>query len=118
VLFRSVYSLFPGHPENEQARWHRGSCSFPLAQRMREDSDLEQAFFYLDQIIASGEPQHLVDDAWYLRGEILLDDNRPAEAKQAFERVLTLNRYYYKEKIAEQARKQIEEIDFSGKQPL
>jgi tetratricopeptide (TPR) repeat protein len=118
LYYDQFIAIYPDHPESEQASWHRGSCCYPLARQMEEEGDLEQAFYYLDQVITGGEPQHLVDDAWYLRGEILLEDNRPAEARQAFERVLNLNRYYYKEKIAEQARKRIEEIDFSVKVPL
>jgi tetratricopeptide (TPR) repeat protein len=118
LYYDQFVSLYPGQARAEQARWHRGSCSYPLAVQMRDAGDLEQAFFYLEQIISGGQPQHLVDDAWYLRGELLLDDKRPAEAKQAFERVLNLNRYYFKEKIAEQARKRIEEIEFSGRQSL
>ncbi len=118
LYYDQFVNLYPGQARAEQALWHRGSCGYPLAVRMREEGDLEQAFFYLEQIISSKQPQHLVDDAWYLRGEILLDDKRPAEARQAFERVLKLNRYYYKKKIAEQARKRIEEIEFSGRQSL
>ncbi|MBW7997731.1 MAG: tetratricopeptide repeat protein [Candidatus Glassbacteria bacterium] len=118
LYYDQFLTLYPDRPESEQASWHRSSCSYPLALQMREEGDLEQAFYYLNLIISGGQPQHLVDDAWYLRGEILLQDNRPAEAKQAFERVLKLNRYYYKEKIAEQARKRIEEIEFSGRQSL
>ena len=118
LYYDQYVNLYPENPRAEQASWHRGSCCFPLARQMREEGDLEQAFFYLEQIISTGQPQHLLDDAWYLRGEILLDDKRPAEAKQAFERVLNLNKYYFKEKIAEQARKRIEEIEFSGRQSL
>ncbi len=118
LYYDQFINLFPEQASAEQARWHRGSSCYPLAVQMRQEGDLEQAFFYLEQIISSKQPQHLVDDAWFLRGELLLDDKRPSEAKQAFERVLKLNRYYYREKIAEQARKRIEEIEFSGKQAL
>ena len=113
LYFDQFITLYPDHPEIEQARWHRGSCSYPLARQAFDEGDLDQAFFNLDEIIGSGQPQHLVDDAWLMKGDVLLADNRPEEAKQAYRQVLRLNRYYWKEKIAEQARKKIEEIDFN-----
>jgi len=113
LYFDQFVILYPDHPEVEQARWHRGSCCYPLAREMFDQGDIEQSFYYIDQIISSGQPQHLVDDVYFLKGEILLADKRPDEAKQAFRQVLKLNRYYWKEKIAEQARVRIEEIDFS-----
>ena len=113
LYFDQFVILYPDHLQVEQARWHRGSSCYPLAQEMFEQGDIEQSFYYLDQIISSGQPQHLVDDAYFLKGEILRADKRLEEAKQAFRQVLKLNRYYWKEKIAEQARMRIEEIDFS-----
>ena len=115
LYFDQFMTLYPDNPDVEQARWHRGSCSYPLAQQMFKEGELEQAFFYLGQIISAGQPQHLVDDAYFLQGEIMLSDGRPEEAKLAYRQVLKLNRYYYKEKIAEQARKRIEEIEFKQK---
>jgi tetratricopeptide (TPR) repeat protein len=113
LYFDQFVILYPDDPEVEQARWHRGSCSYPLAQEMFDQGDIEQSFYYLDQIIDSGQPQHLVDDAYFLKGEVLLADKRQGEAMQAFRQVLKLNRYYWKEKIAEKARMRIEEIQFN-----
>lgn len=115
LYFDQLIVLYPDDPQVEQARWHRGSCCYPLAQEMSDRGDIEQALYYLDQIIGSGQPQHLVDDAYLLKGEILLADKRPGEAMQAFRQVLKLNRYYWKEKVAEQARMRIEEIQFNKK---
>jgi len=115
LYFDQFIILYREHPEFEQAQWHRGSCCYPLAREVFEQGDIEQSFYYLDQIIDFGQPQHLVDDAYFLKGEILLADKRPEEAAQAFRQVLKLNRYYWKEKIAEQARMRIEEILFNKK---
>ena len=115
LYFDQFIILYREHPEFEQAQWHRGSCCYPLAREVFEQGDIEQSFYYLDQIIDFGQPQHLVDDACFLKGEILLADKRPEEAAQAFRQVLKLNRYYWKEKIAEQARMRIEEILFNKK---
>ncbi|MFH1070113.1 MAG: tetratricopeptide repeat protein [Candidatus Glassbacteria bacterium] len=113
LYFDQFISLYPDQPEIEQVRWHKGSCAFPLARQAFDQGDLEQAFSYLDEIIGTGQPQNLVDDAWLLKGDVLLADKRPEEAKQAYRQVLRLNRYYWKEKIAEQARKKIEELEFN-----
>ncbi|MEA1996670.1 MAG: tetratricopeptide repeat protein, partial [Gemmatimonadota bacterium] len=113
LYFDQYVILYPDDPDLEQARWHRGLCCYPLAQKLFEDGEIEQAFYYLDEVISAGQPQHLVDDAYFLRGEILLSQNFPDEAKEAFSQVVKLNRVYWKEKIAEQARKRIQEIEMN-----
>ena len=95
----------------EQAHWHRGNCCYPLAKDLFEKEELEQALYYTDEIIASGQPQHYLDDAHFLRGEIMMRRENLEEARGAFRQVLRLNRYYYKERIADLARQRILEID-------
>ena len=111
LYFDQFFVLYPDDPMADQAVWHRGNCSFPLARQAYEEKDYDLALFYLDLIIEGGQPQHYLDDAYFLRGEILLGLNRPAEARRSYLRVLRLNRYYYKEKIAEQARARVHEIE-------
>jgi len=111
LYFNQYLVLYPDSPMSEQAVWHRGNCCFPLARRLYEDKDFDQAMFYLDMIIEEGQPQHYLDDSYFLKGEILMALNRPGEAKSSYLQVLKLNRYYYKEKIAEQARQRVHEID-------
>ncbi|HUU27823.1 MAG TPA: tetratricopeptide repeat protein [archaeon] len=113
LYFDQFIVLYPDHPQIEQVRWHRGSCCYPLAQKMFSDGDIEGALFYLDEIISKGQPQHLLDDAYFLRGEFLLASDRPEEAEDAYRQVMKLNRYYWKEKIVEQARRRIQELELN-----
>ncbi len=111
LYFDQFLILYPGNPMKEQVIWYRGNCCFPLARQLYEEEEYDQCLFYLDIIIDEGQPQHYLDDAYFLKGEILLALNRPGEAKSSYLRVLKLNRYYYKEKIAEQARARIHQIE-------
>ncbi len=112
LYFDQFVTLYPDREEADEARWHRGSCCYPLAEQLfREQHDSEGAIFYLDQIIQAGQPQHLLDDAWYLQGEILLAAERIGEARRAYQQVLEANRYTWKEKVAEEARKRLQEIE-------
>jgi tetratricopeptide (TPR) repeat protein len=117
LYFDQYLAQYPQGSQVEQARWHRGSCCFPLARDFFDRGELDQAASYLDRIISSGQPQNLLDDAWYLRGEIFLAQERPEEARNAFQEVLKLNRYYWKERIADQARRQINELDLQKRVP-
>ncbi|MEA2062948.1 MAG: tetratricopeptide repeat protein [Gemmatimonadota bacterium] len=111
LYFDQFLTLFPESPMKEQALWHRGNCCYPLARQLNDQGQYDQALFYLELIITQGQPQHYIDDACFLKGEILLALNRPDEARSSYQRVLKLNRYYYKEKVAEQARARIHEIE-------
>jgi tetratricopeptide (TPR) repeat protein len=111
LYFDQFIVLYPDNPMSEQAVWHRGNCCFPLARQAHEEKDLDHALFYLEILITDGQPQHYLDDACFLKGEILLALNRPGEARSSYLQVLKLNKYYYKEKVAEQARARIHEID-------
>ena len=111
LYFDQFIVLYPDNPLSEQAIWHRGNCCYPLARQAQEEKDLDRALSYLEILISGGQPQHYLDDACFLKGEILLALNRPGEAKASYLQVLKLNKYYYKEKVAEQARARIHEID-------
>lgn len=111
LYFDQFLTLYPGGPLAEQALWHRGNNSFPLANELLEKDELDQALFHADQIISVGQPQHYLDDAYFLRGEIMMRQERYEEARNAFRQVLRLNRYYYAERIADLARQRILEID-------
>ncbi|MCE5269689.1 tetratricopeptide repeat protein [bacterium] len=115
LYFDQFLTVYPQDPHAPEALWHRGNCCWPLASELFEKEELDQALYYVDQIIDSGQPQHYVDDAYFLRGEILLKQESFEEARAAYRQVLKLNRYYYKERIADLARRRILEIDTKKK---
>ena len=112
LYYEEYLLMYPETELAEQARWHQASCAYPLAERVyREDKDYEAALDYLAVLIDFEQPQHLLDDAYYLKGDILVEMNRLEEAKRAYRQVLRLNKFYYTEKIAESARQKIHDID-------
>ncbi len=115
LYFNQFLTVYPSDARAAEASWHRGNCCWPLANGAFEKEDLEQALYYTDEIISGGQPQHYLDEAYYLRGEILLKQQSYEESRAAFSQVLKLNRFVYKERIADQARRRILEIDTKRK---
>ncbi len=73
------------------ARWHAGQCAYRLAEEAQLDGRPEEALEMLDLVIGLGSPQALLDDAWFVRGELLFGLGRFEDAVAAYERVLELN---------------------------
>jgi len=73
------------------ADWQIGDCSFTLARSAHESGDLDAALRYVDRVIEIGVPKNLIDDAWFERGEILLEDGRRDDALFSYLRVLEEN---------------------------
>jgi tetratricopeptide (TPR) repeat protein len=71
-----------------EARWHMGSCSFRLARTAREDGAPAEALAHLDLVVALGEPEHLLDQAWMDRADLLYDMGRLDDALEAYRRVI------------------------------
>lgn len=95
----------------DQARWNIGNCSFTLAREARQEGEADTALRHIDTVIDLGVPQNLVDQAWFERGEVLLDLGRDAEALDAFVRVLETLRPGSSQ-LAARARQRIDEIRF------
>jgi tetratricopeptide (TPR) repeat protein len=89
--FSAYLERAPLSERRDQARWHIGNCSFTLAARARQTGDWERALRRIDRVIELGEPQNLLDQAWFERGEALLALGRRAEALQAYFRVVDLS---------------------------
>ncbi len=71
-----------------EARWHTGNCSFRLAQQAREAGDVDAALKHLDTMIGLGEPENLLDQAWFERGEMLYATGKFDEALASYRKVL------------------------------
>lgn len=75
----------------EGARWHYGRCLYRVAGTDRRAGRSEEALRRLDRLMEVGVPRTLMDRAQYMRGELLLEADRPEEALRAFQQVLRLN---------------------------
>jgi tetratricopeptide (TPR) repeat protein len=112
-MFSAFRQREPRGERADQARWQIGNCSFQLARQMRESGSPERALEFLQSTIDLGVPQNLIGQAWFERGEILLELNRRDEALQAYMHVLE-NARTAGNQLAERARQRIDGIRFGS----
>lgn len=94
-----------------EARWHIGSCSFQLAQRAREEGQVSESLERLETMIGLGEPENLLDQAWFERAELLYGLGRFDEALAAYRHVLERNPTRTGQ-LVERAQQRIDDIRF------
>jgi tetratricopeptide (TPR) repeat protein len=94
-----------------EARWHMGNCSFRLAREAREQEDHVTALRHLETMIGLGEPEHLLDQAWLDRAEVLYFMGRLDEALDAY-RTLVDRSPTRTGPLVERALRRIDEIRF------
>lgn len=95
----------------DRAANQAGACSWTLAQAARQAGDAERALFLIEGVTARGLPQNIQDEAWFERGEILLEQGRNEEALEAYQRSIAAGRAPGSQ-LAERARRRIDEIRF------
>ncbi|HSJ32635.1 MAG TPA: tetratricopeptide repeat protein [Longimicrobiales bacterium] len=110
-LFGAFRARRPRGEESDQARWNIGNCSFTLAQQARENGEPEKALEHLQVTLDLGVPQNLMDQAWFERGEALLELGRRDEALQAYIKVLE-NARTTGGSLTERARQRIDQLRF------
>lgn len=88
---RYVEQAGRGDPERDAARWHYGNCLFVSADEDRAAGRPSAALEKLDEMVSFGVPRTLIDDAHFLRGEMLLSLGNTESALGAYQRVLDLN---------------------------
>jgi tetratricopeptide (TPR) repeat protein len=110
-FFRAFLSRTRRHPRTGEAQWHIGNCAWTLGRRAQQDGNQIRALDYLNTVIALGVPENLVDDAWFERGEILIQLGNRDEAMSAFLRVLELNRTGNNQ-LVDRARRRIDQLRF------
>lgn len=71
-----------------EARWHMGNCAFRLARESRDDGRVSVALQHLETMLDLGEPEHLLDQAWFDRGELLYGIGRFDDALEAYRTVI------------------------------
>src|SRR5690606_8694102 len=81
----------------------------------REEGKPEEALDHLNVTLELGVPQNLMEQAWFERGESLLELGRNDEAMEAYIHVLEISRTAGGA-LAERARQRIDELRF-GRDP-
>lgn len=96
-----------------EARWHTGNCALQLARDAHEQGRASEALAHYEHVIDLGEPENLLDQAWFERGEILYGVGRFDEALEAYRMVLERNPARTGQ-LVERARERIDDIRFGG----
>lgn len=110
-LFDAFRARQPRGERADQARWNAGNCAFRLALEARQAGAPERALALLAVTLELGVPRNLVSQAWFERGEALLELGRQEEALEAYMRVLETDRTGNRQ-LAERARHRIDELRF------
>jgi tetratricopeptide (TPR) repeat protein len=94
-----------------EARWHMGNCSFSLAREAREQGQITAALHHLETMIELADPEHLLDQAWLDRGEMLYAIGRFDEALESYRTVIERNPARTGP-LVERAQRRVDEIRF------
>lgn len=96
VFFERFRAEAPSGQRGE-ADWHIGTCGYDVATDLLAGartagggSDLEEALRMINRTIEVGQPQHLLGQAWFHRGEILAELGDCGGAMDAFAQVRVL----------------------------
>jgi tetratricopeptide (TPR) repeat protein len=82
---------------------------FALGNELFNDGALDSAEAFFELIISIQEPKSLLDDTYYMIGEIYLKRNNLEKALEAYKKVLRLNPYE-KGEVVKKAKERIKEI--------
>jgi tetratricopeptide (TPR) repeat protein len=110
-LYNAFRTREPRGERADQARWGAGNCAFNLAREARQAGQPEAALRHLQLVLDLGVPQNLLDQAWFERGEALLQLERPDEALEAYVRTLEHIRPGSGQ-LADRARQRIDQLRF------
>lgn len=90
-------------------RYWMGKISYMLAEKRLDVGNYSSAELYLGKVISLGLPEVLVDDAYFLLGDIRFAQERYNEAKSCYKKVLRINRFA-KPQIVVEARERLKMI--------
>jgi tetratricopeptide (TPR) repeat protein len=90
-------------------RYWLGKTSFELAEKRIKEGNYDSAELYLKELISLGMPKVLIDDAYFLLGDIKLSQEKYEEAASYYNKVLDLNKFA-KPKIRREAEEALEII--------
>lgn len=115
-LYNAFRTREPRGERADQARWNVGNCAFRRGREARQAGELERSLAHLQVMLDLGVPQNLLDQAWFERGEVLLELERHDEALEAYVRALESLRSP-RGQLADRVRQRIDEIRFGRDSP-
>lgn len=95
--------------KNQDLLYEVGKIAYSLAEKSLKDGYEERAIELLRRTIEIGKPKILMDDAYFLMGEIHLGKGKNKEAFRYYREVLRLNPYQ-KGGVVQRARERMREI--------
>lgn len=110
--FMAYRQRVPRGRRTTEATWHAGNCAYELARQSHRAGNLTEALEQLTLVTELGQPENILDQAWFDRGEILFAIGRFDEALVAYQRVIELNRTRGGGQIVERAQQRIDDIRF------
>lgn len=90
-------------------RYWLGKTSFKLAEKRLKEGNYNSAELYLKELITLGMPKVLIDDAYFLLGDIKLSQEEYTDAARYYNKVLELNKFA-KPKIRREAEEALQII--------
>ncbi|MBN1695667.1 tetratricopeptide repeat protein [candidate division WOR-3 bacterium] len=90
-------------------RYWLGKTAFDLAEKRIKEGNYDSAELYLKELISLGMPKVLIDDAYFLMGDIKLSREEYTDAANYYNKVLDLNKFA-KPKIRREAEEALEII--------
>jgi tetratricopeptide (TPR) repeat protein len=87
--------------------FRRGKLSFLYAKSLFSKKEYDSALVYCESIIVINTPRSLIDDTYFLMGEIFSANNNYGEAVRCYKEVVKMDKFGNNE-LAEMARRKIE----------
>lgn len=76
-----------------RVKYWLGKVSFMLAKKRFEERNYSSSELYLAQVISLGLPKVLLDDAYFLLGDIRFAQEKYKEAESCYKKVLSINQF-------------------------
>jgi tetratricopeptide (TPR) repeat protein len=93
--------------ESTELVFRRGKLSYLYAQSLFSKREYDSALAYCESIIVIQSPRSLIDDTYFLMGEIFSANNNYLQAVKCYKEVVKMDKFGNSE-LAEMARKKIE----------
>ena len=110
---RGYLSRAPRGVHATDAQWNIGNCAYEAARAAHQAGDPERAMREIQTLLDLGVPSNLLDEGWFMRGEILYGLGRNEEAMAAYQRVIDLNPTRSGQ-LVDRAQRQIDIIRFGS----